>query len=233
MTDNLPTEGRPQVFIVVPAFNEAATIRDVIDRLRSSYEHIVVVDDGSTDETAQRLTGAPIKLLRHRINRGQGAALQTGITFALLCGADVIVTFDSDGQHDPDDIEAMTAPIVSGDCDVTLGSRFLGHTHNMPLGRRLVLKAGIVFTRFVSRIQVTDVHNGIRAFSREAAGSLRISMDRMAHASEILDQIAQRRWRYREVPVTIRYSAQTLAKGQSSWNALRIAAQVLMERLKP
>ncbi|HSM15692.1 MAG TPA: glycosyltransferase family 2 protein [Gemmatimonadales bacterium] len=233
MTDDSPVAQRLRVFIVVPAFNEATSIRAVIDRLRSTYEHIIVVDDGSTDGTAQALAGARITLLRHRINRGQGAALQTGITFALLRGADVVVTFDSDGQHDPEDIEAMTAPILSGDCDVTLGSRFLGHTHNMPLGRRLVLKAGIVFTRLISRIRVTDVHNGIRAFSRDAAGSLRISMDRMAHASEILDQIAQHRWRYREIPVTIRYSAQTLAKGQSSWNALRIAAQVLMERLKP
>jgi hypothetical protein len=102
----------------------------------------------------------------------------------------------------------------------------------MPFGRRVVLKVGIVFTRLASRIRVTDVHNGIRAFNREAAGSLHITMDRMAHASEILDQIVHHRWRYREVPVTIRYSSHTLAKGQTSWNALRIAAQVLIERLR-
>jgi len=233
MTEAAPAAPGPRVFIVVPAFNEAGSIRAVVDQLRSKYRDIVVVDDGSTDETARVLTGADVALLRHRLNRGQGAALQTGITFALLSGADVIVTFDSDGQHDPDDIQSLLAPIVRGECDVTLGSRFLGHTVNLPLGRRLVLKIGILFTRLTSRIRVTDVHNGMRAFSREAAESLHITMDRMAHASEILDQIAAHHWRYREVPVTIRYSAETLAKGQSSWNALRIAGQILMERLKP
>jgi glycosyltransferase involved in cell wall biosynthesis len=233
MKDDPPAESPPLVFIVVPAFNEANVIRTVVDQLRPTYQHIVVIDDGSTDETAQVLAGAQVTLLRHRINRGQGAALQTGITFGLLRGADIIVTFDSDGQHDPRDIKAMISPIVSGECDVTLGSRFLGRTVNMPLGRRLVLKAGVVFTRLVSRIRVTDVHNGIRAFSRAAADSLHITMDRMAHASEILDQVSRHHWRYREIPVTIRYSSQTLAKGQSSWNALRIVAQVLMERLRP
>jgi glycosyltransferase involved in cell wall biosynthesis len=205
----------------------------VIDRLVAKYPHVIVVDDGSTDQTSGALDGSSAFLLQHCVNRGQGAALQTGIRFALLHDADVVVTFDSDGQHDPDDIEALLGPIRSGEYEVTLGSRFLGSALNMPLGRRLVLKAGIIFTRLISRIRVTDVHNGMRAFNREAAQSLHISMDRMAHASEILDQIAQHGWRYREVPVTIRYSAQTLAKGQSSWNALRIAAQVLMERLKP
>lgn len=233
MTDAVPAASPPRVFIVVPAFNEAGSIRAVVDQLRSIYRDIVVVDDGSTDHTARELAGAGITLLRHRLNRGQGAALQTGITFALHAGADVIVTFDSDGQHDPNDIPALLAPILNRECDVTLGSRFLGHVVNLPLGRRVVLKAGILFTRLISRIRVTDVHNGIRAFSREAAGSLRITMDRMAHASEILDQIAAHHWRYREVPVTIRYSSATLAKGQSSWNALRIAVQVLMERLRP
>ena len=232
MTEGPPATSSPRVFIVVPAFNEARTIRGVIDGLLSKYRDVIVVDDGSDDDTTPALAGTDVVLLRHRINRGQGAALQTGIRFALLQQADIIVTFDSDGQHDPDDIEKLISPILDGECDVTLGSRFLGRTLNMPFGRRLVLKAGIVFTRLASRIRVTDVHNGIRAFNREVAGSLHITMDRMAHASEILDQIVRHRWRYREVPVTIRYSSHTLAKGQTSWNALRIAAQVLIERLR-
>lgn len=221
-----------RVFIIVPAFNEAKTIRPVVDRLVATLHHVVVVDDGSTDETWRLLEGTSAFLLRHHINRGQGAAIQTGIRFALLRGADIVVTFDSDDQHDPDDIDAIIAPIRRGECDIALGSRFLGHTENMPVSRKLVLKAGIIFTRIVSRVRVTDVHNGLRAMSREAADALHITMDRMAHASEILDQIAHHQWRYKEVPVTIRYSAHSLAKGQTSWNSLRIAAQVLMERLR-
>ncbi|NNG16927.1 MAG: glycosyltransferase family 2 protein [Gemmatimonadales bacterium] len=232
MTEGPAATSSPRVFIVVPAFNEASTIRGVIDSLVSQYPFVVVVDDGSNDDTTGELAGTNIFLLRHHINRGQGAALQTGIRFALLHQAGIIVTFDSDGQHDPADIEALVRPILAGKCDVALGSRFLGRTVNMPLGRRLVLKAGIIFTRLASRIRVTDVHNGIRAFTREAADSLHITMDRMAHASEILDQVVRHRWRYLEVPVTIRYSSHTLAKGQTSWNALRIAAQVLIERLR-
>jgi len=142
-----------------------------------------------------------------------------------------VVTFDADGQHDPEDIRALVEPIVHGECDVTLGSRFLGRAHNIPLGRRVLLKGGVWFTRVFSRMEVTDVHNGLRAFSRAAAGALRIRMDRMAHASEILDEIKRGGWRYREIPVTVYYSEYSLAKGQSSWDAMRIAAHLLLKRI--
>ena len=167
---------------------------------------------------------------RHVINCGQGAALQTGIDFALRHGAKVIVTFDADGQHSYDEIPNVIAPVEAGEADVALGSRFLGKTIDMPKMRKWVLKAGILFTRVVSRIKVTDVHNGFRAFSRDAAQRIRITQNRMAHASEILDQIRNAGLRFKEVPVTIRYSAETMAKGQSSWNAVRIAFQLLLGR---
>ena len=111
----------PRIFVVVPAFNESTTIRGVIDALRVSYAHVVVVDDGSSDSTTAALDGAPVYVLRHYANRGQGAALQTGIEFALLQGADIVVTFDADGQHDAADIAALIQPILSGEFDVTLG----------------------------------------------------------------------------------------------------------------
>lgn len=222
---------RARIFVVIAAWNEATRIRPVVDRLRASYPHVVVVDDGSTDATAAALEGSGAMVLRHLVNRGQGAALQTGIRFALLQGADVIVTYDADGQHDPGDIAALVKPVLAGECDVTLGSRFLGSAPNMPLARRLLLRGGIAFTRVVSRIRVSDVHNGLRAFSRDAAAALDIHMDRMAHGSEILDQIVALGQRYREVPVTIHYSADTLEKGQKPGNALRIAAQVLLGKL--
>jgi glycosyltransferase involved in cell wall biosynthesis len=223
---------RARVFIVVPAFNESRTIRGVIDELLGRYPNVVVVDDGSSDGTAESLRDSGALVLRHCANRGQGASLQTGIDFALLRDAEMIVTFDADGQHDVNDIAALLQPLLDGECDVALGSRFLGQTSNMPLTRRLLLKLGVLFTWFVSRIRATDVHNGLRALTAQAASELSINMDRMAHASEIYDQIRLHGWRYQEVPVTIRYTKYSLAKGQTSWDALRIAFQVLLEKLR-
>ena len=220
-----------RVFIVIAAFNEARTIRDVVQQLLVHYPDVVVVDDASSDGTALCLKGLKVFLLRHILNRGQGAALQTGITFALQQGADVIVTFDADGQHNEKNIPALVEAILRGECDVSLGSRFLGSAHSIPFARRVILKAGIVFTRMASGIKVTDVHNGLRSFSREAAGSLRISMDRMAHASEILDHLKTRNLRFKEVPVDISYSTLSLRKGQSSWGALKIALDVFYKKL--
>jgi polyprenyl-phospho-N-acetylgalactosaminyl synthase len=216
--------------VVIPAYNEANSIRPLVDSLLPAYPHVVVVDDASTDGTGQALKDSPVHLLRHCVNRGQGAALQTGIEFALLRGADVVVTFDADGQHDAKEIAGMVAPILAGECEVTLGSRFLGRTEGMPLLRKVVLKVGIVFTRVFSRIRITDVHNGFRAFSARAAACIHVHMDRMAHASEILDQIRQSGLSYREVPVTIRYTSYSIGKGQSSWNAFKIAFELLLRR---
>jgi polyprenyl-phospho-N-acetylgalactosaminyl synthase len=221
----------PRVFVVIAAYNEAATIRDVVKRVLVHYPCVVVVDDGSTDGTLRLLQDLDIFRLRHVINRGQGASLQTGIRFALRQGADVIVTFDADGQHHEKDIPVLVDPILRNECDVCLGSRFLGVAHNMPFSRRLVLGGGIAFARIVSGVRVTDVHNGLRALSRTAAESLHIATDRMAHASEILDHLKRKKLRFKEVPVDIYYSRGTLEKGQSSWNALRIAFEVFYTKI--
>ncbi len=218
------------IFIVMAAYNEVEAIRPVVKSLLTSCRHVVVVDDASTDGTAEVLKDLPICLLRHCVNRGQGAALQTGIEFALSRSAEIVVTFDADGQHDMQDIPRMVVPILAGECEVTLGSRFLGRTEGMPAIRRLILKAGVLFTRVFSRIRVTDIHNGFRAFSAHAATHIHLQMDRMAHASEILDQIRQSGLRYREVPVTIRYTSYSIGKGQSSWNAIKIAFELLLKR---
>jgi polyprenyl-phospho-N-acetylgalactosaminyl synthase len=219
-----------RIFIVVAAYNESRAIRKVVDQLCARYPEVVVVDDGSTDGTFACLRGSRAHVLSHGINRGQGAALQTGIEFALSQGAEIVVTFDADGQHDEHDIEALVQPIAAGECDVALGSRFLGRAHGIPLSRKLLLKTGVLFTRIFSRVRVTDSHNGLRAFSRRAAASIELRLDRMAHASEILDQIHRGGWRYREVPVDIYYSEYSLAKGQSSWNAVKIGLQILVKR---
>jgi glycosyltransferase involved in cell wall biosynthesis len=230
MSNHPPTMAN--TWIVVAAFNEGRRLAPALRSLAGhGYRNIVVVDDGSWDDTHQVALAEGTWALRHLMNCGQGAALQTGIAFALRKGAHYVVTFDGDGQHSASEIGLLLKPLAEGTADVALGSRFLGRAIDMPATRRLVLKGGVLFTRVVSRIRVTDAHNGFRAFSREAASRLKITQNRMAHASEILDQIVQQRLRYVEVPVTIRYAAETTAKGQSSWNAVGIVVQYFLGRL--
>ncbi len=171
-------------------------------------------------------------MLQHRINRGQGAALQTGMTYSLTRGAEAIVTFDADDQHSPADLPRLLQPVLSGECDVTLGSRFLGGNSNVPWARRLLLRAARWVTWATSGLLLSDSHNGLRAFSRRAALAIYLRQDRMAHASEIYDQIAQDRLTFREVPVTVRYTSETLAKGQSAANAMNVLFHYLFGKLR-
>ena len=227
----LPAEVREAAFVVIPAYNEGTCIAEVAGKVRSAFPHVVVVDDGSDDDTFEQARRGATYVLRHTINRGQGAALQTGIDFALSRGADYIVTFDADGQHRVDDIHAMVMPILQGECEITLGSRFLGSAENLPASRRRTLRLAVWFTRFVNRVNLTDAHNGFRAFSRCAAAGIDITLDRMAHASELIDQIRESGLPFREVPVRIRYTEYSLRKGQSARGAIRIVLQYLLGRM--
>jgi glycosyltransferase involved in cell wall biosynthesis len=227
----LPPEARDGTFVVIAAYNEATCIAGVVREVRAVIPNVIVVDDGSTDDTATAAGTAATHVLRHVLNRGQGAALQTGIDFALRSGATYIVTFDADGQHDPGEIPTMLAPIISGACDITLGSRFLGRTTNLPASRKLMLRMGVLFTRLANGVRLTDSHNGFRAFSRRAAEKINITLDRMAHASELIDQIAASGLPFREVPVHIRYTEYSLAKGQSSRGAFRIVFHYLIGKV--
>ena len=228
---SLPQDLRESVCVVVAAYNEGACVEPVATEVRERYPHLVVVDDGSTDNTAAAAERSGALVIRHAINRGQGAALQTGIEYAIARGAAYVVTFDADGQHRASDIDAMVAPLAAGECDVTLGSRFIGETIEMPAARRLMLKGAVLFTFLVNRVRLTDAHNGLRGFTRDAAGHVRFTSDRMAHATEIIDIIRRAGLRYREVPVQIRYTAYSLAKGQSMGGAVRIVWQYLMGRM--
>ncbi len=218
-------------WVVVPAYNEASRIGPVLEDLLQVAQSVVVVDDGSRDNTAEVVAQYPVWLLRHVVNLGQGAALQTGITFALRKGASYVATFDADGQHVPRDFLTMYRVLAAGQADYVLGSRFLGRAEGIPLTRKLLLKAAVVFTWIVSGIRVTDTHNGIRMMTRRGAERINITLNRMEHASEILDQIAASGLKFVEVPVTIRYSLESLAKGQRSTAAVRMALKLFAERL--
>ena len=219
------------IFVVVPAYNEGPAIGPVVRELREQCYPVVVVDDGSGDETAEVAREAGAAVVRHPVNRGQGAALQTGLAWALRRGARYVVTFDADGQHAAADIRALVVPLADGRAQVALGSRFLGSTKNIPATRRLVLRLAVLFTRLSSAMRVTDTHNGLRAFTRAAAEQIEITLDRMAHASEILDQIHRRKLVYTEVPVHIRYTDYSREKGQSHAAAFRILADYLLGKL--
>ncbi len=219
------------VWIVIPAYNEESRISAVLDQLLHHWPNIVVVDDASTDGTVREVLARPVWLLRHVVNLGQGAALQTGISFALQREAQYIITFDADGQHSPDDLAALLGPLAAGRADFTLGSRFLGGAEGMPASRRLLLRLAVLFTRIVSEVRLTDVHNGLRAMTRHGAIRLVITMNRMEHASQIIDQIHASGLPYVEVPVVVRYTRETLAKGQRSSAALKMAATLIVEKI--
>jgi len=221
----------PAVVAIIPAFNEARRVAHAIADARPYVDYVVVIDDCSKDETSQIALQAGAHVLRHPINRGQGAALQTGADYAVQkLHAGYLVHFDADGQMLGSEIPHLLQPLREGRADISLGSRFLGKAENLPPSRKITLMLGLLFTRVISGIRLTDTHNGFRAMTRQTALRLRIRLDRMAHASEILDQIIALRLRYVEVPVTIRYTEDTLAKGQSSLGALTILKDFLVQK---
>lgn len=219
--------------IIIAAYNEASAIAAVLADLtqHAPGATVIVVDDASSDDTGHIARTHGAKVFRHAINRGQGAALQTGIDAAVRAGAKIIVTFDADGQHDAKDIAAMIEPIRAGSADVVLGSRFIEGSPNMPPLRRITLKLAVVLTRVLSGLAVTDTHNGFRALSADTARRIRLRQDRMAHASEILDQIARLGVRYVERPVHVHYSEYSLGKGQRNRDAVKVLLSVLMDKV--
>lgn len=209
-------------WVVVPVFNEGTVIADVVTEIRTVFPNVVCVDDGSRDTSAEQIAGTPAHLVRHPINLGQGASLQTGIEYALRRGAERIITFDADGQHDVHDAERMAELVRGGIADVVLGSRFLESAEPVPALKRLVLRTVAALSPASRKLRLTDAHNGLRVLSRAAADELRITMNGMAHASEIVATLARSSWRVREVPVTIRYTEYSRSKGQSLFNGVNI-----------
>jgi polyprenyl-phospho-N-acetylgalactosaminyl synthase len=222
---------KPNIFIVIPAFNEERSIENVVNELAAFDYHIVVVDDGSAEPLLPDLEITNAYVLRHTINLGQGAALQTGIDFALEQGAEIIVTFDADGQHMATDIALLVSTLQQEEHDVVLGSRFLGDDSSVPTRRKFVLQAARFVNFFFTGLFLSDAHNGLRALTAEAAKKIRINEQRMAHATEILSEIKKHNLRYKEVPVMVHYSAYSMAKGQRSRDGFRIVFDLFLNKL--
>jgi polyprenyl-phospho-N-acetylgalactosaminyl synthase len=220
--------GNSDVWIVVPAYNEASAIGDVVADLRVQFANVVVVDDGSRDDTAAVALRAGAHTVRHPVNLGQGAAIQTGVEYARARpGAAVFATFDADGQHRVSDVLAMVDRIRAGNAaagpDIVIGTRFAGGPPvGMPGLKRVVLRAAAALSPSSRRLGLTDAHNGLRVFNRTVADHLNITMNGMSHASEFVALIAENHWRVVEMPVEVLYTDYSMSKGQPLLNGVNI-----------
>ncbi|WP_082835336.1 glycosyltransferase family 2 protein [Brachybacterium sp. sponge] len=215
--------GADSTWFVVPLFNEGEVVGDVIRDLRQRYPLVVCVDDGSMDDSARIAAEAGAAVVRHPYNMGQGAALKTGIDYALRDPAmRQVVTFDSDGQHQVDDAAAMIAKRDAEGVDIVLGSRFLDTRTKPGLLKRMVLRGAVWYTNLTSGVRLTDAHNGLRVLGREACEKIAIEQNRMAHASEIVEEIGRHKLTVAEHPVHILYTDYSRSKGQSVLNSVNI-----------
>lgn len=220
------------IYLIIPCFNEAEVIRQTVEEVISGGYKVVLVDDCSTDNTKEIIKGMPVNYIRHKVNLGQGAALQTGIEVARKKGAEIFVTFDADGQHDVNDVAAMCNKLTEEKLDVVLGSRFLlASKSNVSGGRKLFLKLASLMNFVFTGILLTDAHNGLRVFNRNTAEKIVLKENRMAHASEFLAQIKKHKLRFAEHPVHIRYTAYSRKKGQSLLNSIRIFFELVLNKI--
>ncbi|MFF2269666.1 glycosyltransferase family 2 protein [Cellulosimicrobium cellulans] len=217
-------------WLVIPLYNEGSVIGDVVREALPTFPHIVCVDDGSSDDSIAQARAAGAVVLRHAVNLGQGAALQTGIEYVReQPGATYLVTFDADGQHQVSDAVAMVELARSEDVAIVFGSRFLDERTKPGLIKRMVLRAAVWFTNATTGLQLSDAHNGLRVLRRDAALSVNMTQDRMAHASEIVDQLAKSKLPWREAPVHVLYTDYSRGKGQSVWNSVNILVDLIFK----
>ncbi|HSZ33351.1 MAG TPA: glycosyltransferase family 2 protein [Puia sp.] len=214
----------PKIFVVVPVFNEVTVLDQTLSDLVAHNYNIILVDDGSTDDIDIIARKYPVFFLKHLLNIGQGAALQTGMDAARFLGADIVVHFDADGQHDAMEICRITDPLLKNRCDIVFGSRFLQNnsSQSIPFSKKIVLQAARYINYLFYGILLSDAHNGFRALNRKAIQQISFTQNRMGHASEILSLVKKNKLRYLEVPVTIRYSDYSRKKGQNIFNSINI-----------
>ncbi len=223
---------KPKVVIVMPAFNEENMVGRVIKAVKKrGFNNIIVVDDGSKDNTTEVSLNAGADVVVHPLNRGLGAALGTGIQEGVTRGYDIIVTFDSDGQHHPDDIEKVISPIAKMRADAVIGTR-LKNPRGMPIIRRIGNWGFNVITYMLFGVWTTDSQSGFRAFSKKGASVIDIKSNRMEVSSEIIKEIGRNKLKFREVPIRAIYTDYSMSRGQSSLNAFRILAKLILRRLK-
>jgi len=202
-----------KIYIVIPAYNEETVIQDVIKEIKNEgYDNIIVVDDGSKDQTYEKAKEINRTIvLRHKINRGKGAAAKTGIEAAKLMEADIIVTIDGDGQHDPKDIKSLINPIANSSFDVVLGTR-LKNPDGMPFHKKIHNWIANIITWYLFGLWVTDSQSGFRAYSKKAANLINTKADRYDYDSGVIREIYIYKLRHKEVPIKVRYTEYSKSK---------------------
>jgi glycosyltransferase involved in cell wall biosynthesis len=203
-----------KLFVVIPAYNEEGTISQVIKEVRKYTENVIVIDDGSKDRTAQLAKKQKAIVYCHLINRGLGGALATGIEVALKKKADIILTFDADGQHQAEDIPRLVKPIIESEADIVIGSRFL-EKNKIPFNRKIANFIGNIITFILFGLWVSDSQSGLRCFNKKAAKTLKIETSSMEVSSEIIKEIKRHHLRLKEIPVKAIYTDYSLSKGQN------------------
>jgi glycosyltransferase involved in cell wall biosynthesis len=221
-------------FVIVPVFNEEKIIGLILELLKKQFTNIVCIDDGSSDRSFDIIKSKNVYILKHLINLGQGAALQTGINFAILKGAKFFLTFDSDGQHSLKDAMQMIKILKKNKIDIIFGSRFLNFKYQkkIPTFRRLILKLGVILSNFLSDIKLSDTHNGLRVFNLRFAKKLQIKFDGMSHPHSFFTNTYKYKFKYFEYPTNVIYSKYSLSKGQKNINSINILFDVIFSKFR-
>lgn len=237
MNDVAASQDFRDTWLIIPCFNEGTVIQDVIESARETFPNIVAVNDGSPDDSAERIHAGGAHLVNHPVNLGQGAAIQTGIEYARKQpGAQYFVTFDADGQHQVKDVVVMVNRLRTEPLDIIVGTRFgrpRSADDQVPWLKRVVLKTVVLLSPTTRKLGLSDAHNGLRVFNRTVAEEINIRMNGMSHASEIVSTIAHRGWRVSEEPVDILYTEYSMSKGQSLLNGVNILADGMLARRLP
>lgn len=218
----------PKIFIIIPAHNEEKNISSVLDGLIKKYQNIIVIDDGSSDNTINIIRNYPVILLNHIINRGQGSTLQTGNDYAIKNGADIIVHFDADGQFLIEEIDDLIKPIIEDDYDAVFGSRFLEKKSKIPWAKKnIILPLGKLTNKLFFKIKTSDPQSGFRAMKKEVAQLIQIEHDGMAHCSEILHKAFKNKLKIKEVSITVIYND----FGQDFSGGIKIIKDIIIKKI--
>lgn len=217
-------------WVVIPVYNEETMIGEVVHRVKEAFPNVVCVIDGGTDQSAKLARQAGAIVVEHPINLGQGASLQTGFDFVLSQPEMTeVITFDADGQHQITDAVGMVDLLRAEHLDIVIGSRFLDDRTQVGSLKRLVLKTAAQWTKLTTKMALTDAHNGLRVISRNLLSKIQLRQNRMAHASELIDQVALSKAKWREYPTHIIYTEYSKAKGQSLLNSVNILFELIFK----
>ncbi len=224
---------RPEdICVMIPAYNEGPMIGQVVRRVRAcGYPQVVVIDDGSKDDTRQQALAAGAKVISHPINRGAGAASQTGVVYAHRKGINYLVQLDADGQHHPEDIRNLAAKMEEGHCDVVIGSRFIQMSEGIPPIRVAYNRISNLLTNWFCRHNYTDSQSGFRMLNRRAIISLRLTLDGFGYCSEMIVAAEQKGLVVAEAPISVSYTEYSMSKGQGFHTGVNTAVNLILKLL--